>query len=94
MFMLLSEMLIFILLFILLFFAVIYYIKHKIRNEQISFEKILNDTKKEAEYMQDYYKRYKDIQFLEEKLKSEKNILDEKIKSTEKLEQTVKNKIQ
>ena len=54
----------------------------------------MNDTKKEAEYMQDYYKRYKDIQFLEEKLKSEKNILDEKIKSTEKLEQTVKNKIQ
>ena len=94
MFMLLSEMLIFILLFILLFFVVIYYIKHKIRNEQISFEKILNDTKKEAEYMQDYYKRYKDIQFLEEKLKNEKNILDEKIKSTEKLEQTVKNKIQ
>lgn len=88
------EILIFVLLFILLFFAVLYYIKHKIRNEQVSFEKILKDTKKESEYMQDYYKRYKDVQFLEEKLKNEESILNEKIKLTEKLEKTVKNKIQ
>ena len=90
---LLLGILIFISLFVLLFFAVIYYIKHKIRNEQISFEKILKDTKKETEYIQDYYKRYKDVQCLEEKLKNDENVLNEKIKSAEKLEKTAKNKI-